>query len=64
MASMIQKHQIANFGGEEQSVDDGLDSMDEMKTEDRYSDWSCAMNNSLTPLLMISSELNVTKINA
>lgn len=31
MASMIQKHQIANFGREEQSIDDGLDSMDEMK---------------------------------
>ena len=64
MASMIQKHQIANFGREEQSIDDGLDSMDEMKTEDRYSDWRCAMNTPSTPLLMISSELNVTKINA
>ena len=33
MASVIQKHQIADFGGEEQSVDDGLNSRNMKRRE-------------------------------
>ena len=60
---MVQKHQIADLRREEKAVHDRLDSTMKRPAE-THSDCSCAMNRSFTPLLMMSSELNVTRISA